>query len=562
MKRILYLFLIIVFLQVLSCKKQKPEGKEAIKFNTQQEKLDSIPLLILTKNQIETIDLKTLAVMDSHSIHPVNFIDLVSIKDKFYILCKQRFYIISGKGEIKKFVLPFTINGYSLSNGILLLYNNNNVYRIGEHGRVAKLCDIKEKFNDAYLLPDLSAVIFVLKNGDKGHLSKFSLISKTYTQKLDLKDLVRLKISPFGKRIYVLTKKKLLYLNSDDLSTISKINFDSEVVDFLLTNKENRIYVFSLNPAKLIVIDRPTSKILSKTELKNPIKKKVVTENGKIIFMVSNDSLYKYETDNNMIEKTLEVKRKVDIISTTSAGSRIIIAKKGSNTLKIMDGNSLKIVKDIKIKTGLLDAVCGSVPFKPTSTESLPVSKNTVKEIPSAPIKNPSYYYTLQISSSSAKAGAKKLYTNTVKFSLPVYIDSSKTQPDKSIYKVRIGAFENRDDAEIFKNGLQETYNINSWVTQGIVETVYLINAGLPFGPHGNKKILLYYHGNIFLFENIGGVFRKTLSREIPGVQPQGVSTLLQIGNKSVLGFPISRDSILGIIWENNKYKLVRYSIP
>ena len=562
MKRCLVLFFAIFLILPISCKKSG--GRKEVSPYSIEEDIDSIPLVVITDKQIEILDLKTLEPFGAYQQNLKDFIKTVVLGNEIFIICEKNIYWMNfGEEKFSKVPLPFKSKGVSTSKSNIILYGDKSVFEFAKDARLSKLTDFKKSISEIYSLPDFSSIITVFTDDETCRLSKFSLLSKKEEREIEIRNLVRMEISPFGKRIYALTKNNLLFLDTKDLNIISKIPFKADGVDFVVTASENKIFVFTKNSAKIISIKRTLLKITSEMDLEEQVVQNVITGDGGTIFFISQDTLFRFDTGSNGIVEKIFQEKKSDILLSTQKGSRVIKGRKGGSFIEIVDGNTLAPIKEIALDAKLLDIVCGKEPFRkefeePSYTDTInpdTVSKDTIKNKPQ---ELESIYFTLQVSSSSIREGALKLKSKIKKFGIPVYIDSSETKEGHKIYRVKIGAFETRSDAQNFKEGIKSTYDLSSWISKDVVKPAFLKEAGIDISGDKNGEILLYDGKQMLLFTNYNGIQKTVFKKSIEGVQLRGRPISFKEENKTILGVSFTEDSVLAIKWIDNNFEVIK----
>ena len=285
MKRCLVLFFAIFLILPISCKKSG-ERKEVSPYSIEED-IDSIPLVVVTDKQIEILDLKTLEPFGAYQQNLKDFIKTVVLGNEIFIICEKNIYWMNfGEEKFRKVPLPFKSKGVSTSNSNIILYGDKSVFEFAKDARLSKLTDFKKSISEIYSLPDYSSIITVFTDDETCRLSKFSLLSKKEEREIEIRNFVRMEISPFGKRIYALTKNNLLFLDTKDLNIISKIPFKADGVDFVVTASENKVFVFTKNSAKIISIKRTLLKITSEMDLEEQVVQNVITGDGGTIFFI------------------------------------------------------------------------------------------------------------------------------------------------------------------------------------------------------------------------------------------------------------------------------------
>jgi len=563
MKKCFVLFILIFLFLQLSCKKTEDKDGGGITTYSTKENLDSIPVVVLTEKSIEILNLKTLKPLRIYRQRAKNLIETVLIENRIFFICKEYFlWIGAGQDKIEKVSLPFVAKGVSTSIDNIIVYGDNSVFKVDSDGKLTKLVKFKRELREVQPLPDFSSLVMVFHEDEVDKISKYSLLSEKVERSKELKDLVKMQISTFGKRIYVLTKNKVVFLDTKDLRIISEVGFDGEGVDFIKTALENKILVITENPEKIVTIKRTILKVVSEIDLSESTEQKRITGDDKSVFFFSQDTIYRFDTGCGKVVKKAFLDKKLDILAPTEKGSEVIVGKRGENYLEIINGNTLVSMKDITLDAKVINIVCGKEPYRKKLIEPEVVEPagddSSILKIQSFK----SRYFTLQISSSNLREGAIKLQKSIRELSLPVYIDSSKSEDKQKIYKVKIGAFESQNDAECFMKGIKGTHGLSSWVTEGETGVYSIKESGIDINGDKNREILLFDNNRILLFTNFGGVQKSVLIKNMEGIKFSGKPIAIIEGKQTLFGLPFDEDSVLVVRWIDNRYELEKRRIP
>jgi hypothetical protein len=555
---------ILISIFVMYCDRTPQSGRQDVTSFHIEEELDSIPLVTVSEDIVGIYDIRSFEQIGSYPLHLDGFLEAVFYDNTLFIICrKDIFRLDAEKNEFKKTDISFEIDDILRVKNGLYLFGNNTLFKLKKNGSMERVTGFKQKPDNIYALPDLSAIFLLIEENETMNIYKFSLLSGKTEHKIEVRDYVSMDVSPFGKRIYILTEDKLMLLSPYSLEVISVIPLGGEASDFIVTASENKIFIFMDNPAKIVAIKRALLKVISETTLKSLPGKIHITGDGGTIFLMSTDSLYRFDTGGNDVVKKAAFPKGADILLSTEKGSRIIIGKRREHTLEIIDGNSLDKLKEIKIEHEILGISCGRIPFgkshrEPFAMDSL--NKDSVERDTTVltPVKAGEKYYTLQVSSSSIREGAYELYRKIAGLRLPVYIDSSTIEKGQKIYKVRIGAFDSRKDVENFRKGIKSTYDLTSWVAEDIMKPTLLTKAGVDINGDDNCEILLFGENRILLFTNVGGVLGQVFYEDINGLTYVGKPVILKAQGKRMIGFPFCKDSLLMVKWMGDHYQTVR----
>jgi len=563
MKRYLIIFILLSVVVSSSCRKHSSGAKEKIAPYTITEALDSIPLIVVTDSEIRILDAKSLKSLDSYKIRTKDLIRSFLFEERVYVVCKDVAYWIDLSNlELSKVNFPVKMERIEISGNHLIVSNNHSIFLLGKDGLLTKLKDFKREMLKVYVLSDISSIVALFHTDEKNELVRFSLTSKKFEKQIGLNDYVNMAISPFGKRIYVLTKHKLIFLNTKNLEIISEIAFKGTGKEFLITASENRIFIFTENPAKIVSIKRTTMEVSSEEILAVSPREQYITGDGGTIFFLAQDTLYRFDTGVGEVVKKGIATRGSNLLKATWKGLRVISSKKESSELSVFDGNTLLRVETITLTSNLLDVFLGREAVKKEIQVSLPVESLGVDTAKSKP-ENPAVeLFTLQVSSSSVSEGARKLYANIRQLSVPVYIDSAENKGSERVYKVKIGAFNSRKDAESFKNGIKETYNVSSWVTKAVFKPGILKEVGTDINGDLNRELLLHYNKRLILFTNYGGILKSVLDKSTSGVVLKQKPLVQRQKDEIVIGIPFDGDSIFAVKWLNKKYEFVKRKYP
>lgn len=558
MKMVLVVCLVAVLMLVTSCKK---EGSGRIKGDgyTIEEELDSLPLITVSDKEVAVIDLKNFDVLGSYPLKSSNVLKVLLFNKVLFVVCPDALYRINVEEEkITKTKLGFDAKGVCGLEHKVIIWDEGAIYEFNKNEKVEKLADCDGKPVDVQLFPGHTSIVAVLEKEGSFEIAKYSLLSRELERKETLKDFVSMHISPFGKRIYLLTKGKLLFLDAKNLRFISEIPFEGEGVDFIVTASENKVFVFTRDPAKIIAIKRTILKIENENPISFPPSLKAITGDGGSVFFLAADSLFRFDTGTNAIVKTTGKKaNEVDILCTTPKGLRVVLGKRGSKAAELLNGNTLLLEKEVAVEGDLLYAVCGAEPFRPKEVvvDTFVSDSSPVETIP---IPQLTSYFTLQVSSSSILEGAQKLMGEIKAKSLPAFIDSSESKDGAPVYRVKIGAFESRNDAEKFSKGLKTAFGMDSWISKQELSPFYLSQAGVDIDGDKSGELLLYESNTLYLFKNKGGVQKLVFSKKVEGAHFTGTPVEVHDGNIKLLAVSFKADSLICVRWFENTYEVVK----
>jgi len=559
MKKYIFLILSFIILFPVACRKGKPEEyKKNLSYNL-EEKLDSIPLVIVMDKKIDILNLKTLK---SFGTYPLNIKDLVKsfmLENRLFIVCKEEVHwMVLGEKKFKSIPLSFKAKAASVVQNNIILYNEHSIFQLHRNGEITKLADLKRKLQSIQPFPDFSSLLLFFQEEGTYELSKFSLLSKKSEETVKIEEPIKIELSHFAKRIYLLTKEKLIFLDAKDLTPIAEIPIGALCKDLIITPSENKVFIFTEEPPKIVAVERAILKIVGEVELGKTPEKKGVTGDGSTVFFVSDDTLYRFDTGINKVVKKGSLEKGTDIVETTKIGSEVFLGRRGEPSLEIMDGNTLLPLEKMKLAAGLVDILCSTTVVRKESEDTVSVTipkKDTASHLTKKFEKPGKKYYTLQVSSSSIAEGALKLYNRIKSLSLPVYIDSSEYKDGQKIYKVKIGAFLSRKDAENFKEGIRETHNLTAWVSENVLEPSIMKKVGVDINGDKNGEILLFNKSTVSLFTNYNGLQKPVFSRNIEGITFRGKPIVVKEANNSLLGLPFDGDSLLIIRWTGKVYE-------
>lgn len=559
MKRALFACLCLVLVVLVSCKK-KSDGRIKGDGYVIEESLDSLPLVAISDKEAAIIDLGTYDVLASYALKTADVRETFLFKGTLFTVCKHAVYRINIEdGKVTRKNLDFEAMGACGLEQRIIIWGREAIYRFNRNDVIEKIASCDASPVDVQPFPGYGAIVAVLSGEDGFEIARYSLLSKELERKEQIKHFVKMRISPFGKRIYVLTKEKLLFLDAKNLRFISEIPFEGEGVDFVVTASENKVFVFTRDPAKIISIKRTVLKRESESALSFPPSLTAITSDGGTIFFLAADSIFRFDTGSNAIVKTAAKRaNEVDVLLATPKGLRVVLAKRGEKEIDLLDGNTFLLDKEFLIEGGLLHVICGAEAFRSKEVELIPdtvvVDSSAIESIGDRPRDT---YFTLQVSSSGILEGALKLMRELKEKSLPAFIDSSETKDGVRIYRVKMGAFETRADAEKFSRGLKGAYGVDSWISKQEIAPFYLSEAGIDISGDRNGELLLYEKSTLYLFSNLGGVQKSVLTKEIKGAGLNGMPIELHEDNVVLLGVSIKPDSLVCVRWFDNRYEVV-----
>jgi hypothetical protein len=564
MKRVIISFLCLLLVLSVACKK-RDAGRVRGDAYTIEEALDSLPLVTVSDKELAVIDLKSNEVITTYPLRSADVLRTFLFKNALFVVCKNEVSRIDIKEEkTSKVKLSFDAKGAcGLSNSIML-WGDKGLHLFNKNGKVEEIAQFDGMPVELQPFPDFTSIAAVLQKDGKYTIARFSLLSGEMEKEERIEDFVKMRISPFGKRIYILMKQKLVFLDAKNLRFISEIPFKGEGVDFIVTASENRVFVFTREPAKIISIKRTMLKVEEETELSFPPNLTVMSGDGGNIFFLALDSLFRFDTGSNAIVKSTGKKaNEFDYLLTTPKGLRVAMGKRGGAVVELLNGNTLLLEKEVPVEGELLYAICGTEAFGKKEAGPPPDTLMPDSIAPeSLPLPQKDDYFTLQVSSSSILEGARKLMNELKMKSLPAFIDSSEKKEGAPVYRVRVGAFESRKDAEQFSRGLEAAYGIDSWLSSQEIAPFYLSEAGIDINGDKNGEMLLYEGNTIYLFTGFGGVQKRAFTKSFEGINFTGAPRELHEDNVVLLAVPFKPDSLIAVRWFDNKFEVVKRKAP
>ena len=264
-KNLFILFAIGIIFLLHSCKRES-KRVEGTPYEI-KEKLDSIPFVTISSEEVSILNIKTLEPFQTYQLQLKDFVDEYLFEKLLFLIEKKHAVIIDFDEETKtRIKLPFEAKGITPLTDAVIIYGDSEVYEINRTGNVIKLADVKKSLLEVHALPGFSSILAVRQDNGTYEVVKISMLSKKGEFKVEIDEFIKMRISPFGKRLYVLTKNKLLFLDTKNLTMISEIPIKGEAVDFVVTASENKVFIFAKNPGKIISIKRTLLKVVSETE--------------------------------------------------------------------------------------------------------------------------------------------------------------------------------------------------------------------------------------------------------------------------------------------------------
>lgn len=427
--------LLLITLIIYGCKKE--EGPKFLPI-TREENLKGIIGVVITDKELVVLDLEKNNVIER--IKPKIHLNDLLYNDSLYLLDDAVWLFNPITRSTKKIVeLP---------------HEHKQVVKLGEQffaliddGVVNLLDKSKASIDEGGIKLLRSLREETLYSLDKRGLKIISSDLKE-VRRVEFDNPLDFIITPYGIRAYILGKRYLQVIDTQELSVITRIQLKGEPKKLAMTPAGNKIYCIVGNPPSIAVIKRLTNKVVKEIKLNDAPKDIHISRDGSFGIIILSDKCLLLDAGLDDIVEELQVSP-IDV-ATSPKDSRIYFLT--TDEVIVVRTKDLVIEGRIKIEGGKRIFVY------PESIESIPTE---VPKVSKEGVASPDTFFTIQVSSGRSLKGAESLVSLLRASYYPAYIIR-----EDNWYRVRVGAFRDREDSEAIADRISRLIDSRAWITK------------------------------------------------------------------------------------------------
>ena len=425
--------LLLIILVICGCKKE--EGPKFLPI-TREENLKGIIGVVITDKELVVLDLEKNNVIER--IKPKIHLNDLLYNDSLYLLDDAVWLFNPITRSTKKIVeLP---------------REHKQVVKLGEQffaliddGIVNLLDKSKASIDEGGIKLLRSLREETLYSLDKRGLKIISSDLKE-VRRVEFDNPLDFIITPYGIRAYILGKKYLEVVDTQELSVITRIQLKGEPKKLAMTPAGNKIYCIVGNPPSIAVIKRLTNKVVKEIKLNDEPKDIYISRDGSFgIILLSDKCLF---LDAGLDEIVAELQVSPIAVATSPKDSRIYFLT--TDEVIVVRTKDLVIEGRIKIKDGK------GIFVYPQHIESVPTK---IPEVSKEGVAFSDTFFTIQVSSGRNLEAVESLVSLLRASHYPAYITR-----EGSWYRVRVGAFKDKDDSKAIADRISKLIDNRAWI--------------------------------------------------------------------------------------------------
>lgn len=305
------------------------------------------------------------------------------------------------------------------------------------------------------ITPDGAKVVISVSAPPRSFIEIVDWVLNNVVRTIDIPNVKQIAVTPYGVRMYLLSDFECFVYDGRSFDRIGKMDFPVSPDAIRMTPAGNKIYFVA--GSKVYVASRVKNSIVSEFDVAGNIVDLVFSPDGGYAYIASENpsSLLVLDaaTDSIIFSKGLD-----DVpqeLALSPGGSRVYVLT-GSDSVAVFDVTEREFTS--KIPLGF-DAFHLMVNRNRVSLETEPA------ETAATVTEGFREGFTIQVSSSRDISSANALAARLRSSGYPAYVSSSDTPDGLRWYRVRVGAFDERSDAETVARGISNFQGIRSWVT-------------------------------------------------------------------------------------------------
>jgi hypothetical protein len=424
-------FLPILLVLLFGCNK----GKERKVFFEKKEDTKGLVAFVTRDTNLLLFNLEKESLLKRFPISPVK---IFSHNDSLYCIGDWLYYMDLQTKEIKrvKRLKPNFIDLVFCKGKPLI------VQRDGFQGVKEKVKKVYASKNRIYILGEKSLRVF---NKDLKEISSIAMRNAS--------DFC---VAPYGLRIYFASPDGIKAYNGKDFSLMKTIPVQAPR-NLIITPAGNKLYA-TLDKS-VLVMKKTTARVTKIIEFPKTLKKFILSRDGSYGIALLDDRIIFIDAGIDNIVKTIFLS---GVDCTTSPGdSKIYLLTRGE--IVVINSANLEV-------EGRIPVLNGKRIFVPrvqmeTEESKPPIVREGKKDT----------LFTVQVGSFSMLENGKKQRDRLIYSNYPAYITLENGK-----YRIRVGAFQNREDARYMRERLDRFLNEKTWVLKAPIDISVIpdINSG------------------------------------------------------------------------------------
>lgn len=316
----------------------------------------------------------------------------------------------------------------------------------------------------ALITPNGARVVVSISAPPRSFVEVIDWVTRSVNRTMDVPNVKGIASTPYGVRMYCLSDVSAFVYDGRSFERIGKIDFPAPLEAIRMTPAGNKIYF--LAGSKVYVVSRVRNSIVSELEVAGRVVDLKFSPDGGFAYLVSEnpDSLLIMDAALDSIVFSKGLEHPPQELALSPSGSRAYVLTT-SGSLATFEVSKREFTSEIGLG---IDA------FRLIVNKNRISMQTEVAQRPDTIIEGIEDGFTIQISSSRDISSANALASNLRSSGYPAYVSSSGSPDGLLWYRVRVGMFDTRDDAEIVAKAVTDFQRLKCWVTNASINLAIL----------------------------------------------------------------------------------------
>jgi len=306
-----------------------------------------------------------------------------------------------------------------------------------------------------FVTPDGAKVVISVSAPPRTFVEVVDWVLKKVVRTIDIPDVKQTAVTPYGVRMYFLSDFRCFVYDGRSFERIGRIDFPASPGAVRMTPAGNKIYFIA--GSKVYVVSRVKNSIISQFGVAGSVVDLAFSPDGGYAYIASEDpeSLLVLDAAIDSVIFSIGLDDVPLELASSPRGSRVYVLTK-SASLATFDVGRREFASKIPLGFDASQLVVNAnrISLEKEPAETTATVTEGFRE-----------GFTIQVSSSREISSANALASRLRSSGYPAYVSSSDTPDGLTWYRVRVGAFEERNDAEIVARAISDSQGIKSWVT-------------------------------------------------------------------------------------------------
>lgn len=311
----------------------------------------------------------------------------------------------------------------------------------------------------ALVTPNGAKVVVSVSTPPRSFIEVIDWVTKGVNRVIDVPNAKGIVSTPYGARMYCLSDLSAYVYDGRSFEHIGKIDFPAPPEAIRMTPAGNKIYF--LAGSNIYIASRVRNSIISELDVAGRVVDLRFSPDGGFAYLVTEnpDSLLIMDAGIDSIIFSKDLDHSPRELALSPAGSRVYVLTT-TGSLVTFEVSKREFTSEIPL---------GIEAFQLIVNKNRVSMEKEVAQRPDTIIEGIRDGFTIQISSSRDISSANALASKLRASGYPAYVSSSGSPDGLLWYRVRVGMFDKREDAEVVAKAVTNFQRLKCWVTRASV---------------------------------------------------------------------------------------------